>query len=244
MDWHARYLQQAAWTSELRAYLFQKTGLSTARRVLEVGCGTGAVLTGLATDAAIHGLDLDRKSLNQCVLNVPCMHPTEGDALQLPYAAQEFNIVFCHFLLLWVKQPVQALVEMKRVVNQGGHILAIAEPDYSRRIDKTKELEFLGRLQTEALRKQGADPAFGAKLAQAFNEAGIQIVETGEIQDQTRMSMATPEEREMEWAVLEVDLQGVIPADQIKQMKATSEEAWGRGERKIHIPTHFAWGRV
>ena len=46
MNWHTRYLQQAAWTRDLRTYLFEKAGLADARRVLEVGCGTGAVLRG------------------------------------------------------------------------------------------------------------------------------------------------------------------------------------------------------
>jgi len=41
MDWHKRYVQQAGWTSELRNYLFKRAGLSGARRVLEVGCGSG-----------------------------------------------------------------------------------------------------------------------------------------------------------------------------------------------------------
>jgi hypothetical protein len=44
MDWHSRYLQQAGWTSKLRGYLFQRAGVDKASRVLEVGCGTGAVL--------------------------------------------------------------------------------------------------------------------------------------------------------------------------------------------------------
>jgi cyclopropane fatty-acyl-phospholipid synthase-like methyltransferase len=44
VDWHARYLQQARWTRPLREYLYGKAGVDSARRVLEVGCGTGALL--------------------------------------------------------------------------------------------------------------------------------------------------------------------------------------------------------
>jgi len=57
MEWHKRFVQQAGWTGELRRYLFKRTGLQFARRVLEVGCGTGAILAGLETGAAVHGLD-------------------------------------------------------------------------------------------------------------------------------------------------------------------------------------------
>jgi ubiquinone/menaquinone biosynthesis C-methylase UbiE len=44
MNWHNRFLQQAGWTRDLRTYLFAQAGIERARRVLEVGCGTGAVL--------------------------------------------------------------------------------------------------------------------------------------------------------------------------------------------------------
>ena len=50
MNWHLRYIQQANWTRELREYLFQRTGMATAERVLEVGCGTGAILGEVRTD--------------------------------------------------------------------------------------------------------------------------------------------------------------------------------------------------
>ena len=66
MNWHARYTQQSKWTRDLRAYLFEKTGLTRAKHVLEVGCGTGAILSTLATSASLHGLDLDRVALTQC----------------------------------------------------------------------------------------------------------------------------------------------------------------------------------
>ncbi len=65
MNWHTRYLQQAAWTRDLRTYLFEQAGLKSARRVLEVGCGTGAILRELSAPA-LHGLDLEAGSLDEC----------------------------------------------------------------------------------------------------------------------------------------------------------------------------------
>jgi ubiquinone/menaquinone biosynthesis C-methylase UbiE len=242
MNWHRRYLQQANWTRDLRAYLFEKAGLTHAGRVLEVGCGTGAILAEVSTSASLYGLDLDPSALAECRIHAPAVHLTHGDALSLPYQDASFDITYCHFLLLWVKDPSQALWEMKRVTKPNGNILALAEPDYTNRIDKPDELAALGKWQTDALKRQGADPAFGARLAESFYEAGIQLIETGPIQGQELMRDA--EEREQEWAVIESDLAGFVPAQEIQRMKVLDLQAWAGNVRVLQVPTYFAWGII
>ncbi len=71
MNWHTRYAQQANWTRTLRSYLFEQTGLRDAERVLEAGCGTGAILAELPEGPAAYGLDIDRQSLRKCGLHAP-----------------------------------------------------------------------------------------------------------------------------------------------------------------------------
>ena len=242
MDWHRRYLQQARWTRDLRAYLFKQAGLSSNSRTLEVGCGTGAVLSELPNLPELYGLDIDRAALTQCQVYVPTASLTQGNVLQLPYANHTFDIVYCHFLLLWVSDPLQAIFEMKRVAKTGAHILAFAEPDYTARIDKPSTLALLGQWQTESLRRQGADPSLGARLADLFFRAGIELIETGPIQNAE--SDPPSDDWETEWAVIESDLTGFIPPDDIHQMKEQDQQARAGGERELHVPTYFAWGRV
>lgn len=242
MNWHARYLQQASWTRDLRVYLFEKAGLNQARRVLEVGCGTGAILQELATPSAPHGLDIDPVALAQCHIHAPDAILTRGDGLSLPVANQTFDIVYCHYFLLWVNDPLQAILEMKRVTRSGGYLLALAEPDYYARIDEPAGLKILGEWQREALKKQGADPGFGSRLAETFFQAGIRLIETGSIQGQK--NDPTAEEWEMEWAVIRADLAGFVPDSEIQKMKHLDEQARARGERVLHVPTYFAWGQI
>jgi len=242
MNWHDRYLQQARWTRDLRAYLLDKAGLTGARRVLEAGCGTGAVLASMTASAALHGLDLDPGALTEARIHAPGAALVRADARSLPYPDSAFDIVFCHFLLLWVDEPLRAAREMARVTRPGGSVLALAEPDYSQRVDEPASLAPLGRLQTESLRAQGADPSFGARLAETFARAGIEIVETGTIR--RLEEEASPEEQEKEWAALEADLAASVPVEDIHKMKLLDEEARARGERTLYVPTHFAWGRV
>lgn len=238
MNWHARYLQQAAWTRNLRTYLFEKAGLANARAVLEVGCGTGAILRELNSPASLLGLDLEPASLAECRIHASAASLTRGDAHCLPYPDCSFDIVYCHFLLLWVSDPLQVVREMARV---GRVVLALAEPDYSQRIDEPAELKQLGKWQTEALVRQGANPSFGAKLAETFFQAGIRLIETGPIQSAEKKRSA--EEWENEWTVIQADLEESVPSEDIQKMKGLDEKARRSGERVLHVPTYFAWGK-
>ena len=239
MNWHSRYLQQAAWTHDLRVYLFEQAGFSNAQHVLEVGCGTGAILRELNTPASLHGLDLEPAALAECRIHAPAVLLTRGDAHSLPYPDKSFDIAYCHFLLLWVHDPLQVVREMARVSRS---VLALAEPDYSQRVDEPSALATLGKWQTESLTQQGANPSFGAQLAETFFQAGIDLIETGPIQGQA--VMRSVEDWENEWAVMESDLEGIAPSGEIQKMKNLDEIARRRGERTLHVPTYFAWGKT
>jgi len=241
MEWHKRFVQQAAWTGEIRRYLFKRAGLPVARRVLEVGCGTGAILAGLETSAAVHGLDRDAIRLVEARRHAPQANLTCADALRLPYAPGIFDITFCHFLLLWVGEPLQALREMKRVTRLGGSILALAEPDYYARVDKPDELAPLGRWQAESLRRQGAEPGLGNRLPELFRQAGIRPVETGSLYADGAQPPG-PAERDLEWAVLADDLAGLVSPEQIQRFKCLDEAAWQRGVRVLFVPTYWMLG--
>ena len=255
MDWHRRYLQQAAWTRGLREYLFARAGLPEARRVLEVGSGTGAVLAdvtvprvGLPPDRVVRqpvffGLDIDRASLSQCQSNAPTARLIQANALTLPFPARTFDIVFCHFFLLWVGDPLSALRELRRTAISGGHILALAEPDFTQRVDAPEDLAEAGSLQTESLRRQGADVAMGSRMAQLFEQAGLRLIEAGLIQPtlQVRSDRA---EGEMEWHVLEADLGAVASTALIDRFRQLDSVARRSGLRRTYVPTFFAWGQV
>lgn len=242
MNWHTRYAQQATWTRALRSYIFEKINLKNMQRVLEVGCGTGAILSELPNLSSCHGLDIDPEALTQCRAHVPNASLLRGNALRLPYQDNSFDVVYSHFLLLWVGDPLQALKEMKRITRSGGYVIAFAEPDYLSRVDQPDELTPLGKWQTESLKRQGADPSIGARLADLFFEAGIEIIETGTIQSQG--GEPSPDEWGLEWDVIESDLAGSVPTADIQKMKQMDKQARQQKKRLLHVPTYFAWGRI
>ena len=80
-NWHSRFTQQAGWTRQIRQYLYQRAGLAHARRVLDVGCGTGALLAELdeLTPADVYGLDIDSHFL-VLAASQDRAHLAQGDA--------------------------------------------------------------------------------------------------------------------------------------------------------------------
>ena len=244
LDWHQRYVQQARWTQDLRRYLFERAGIDQARRVLDVGCGTGALLIG----QDFFGLDLNVQNLEIARQNAPLSVFAQGDALALPYADGCFDLCYCHFVLLWLQQPLKALEEMRRVTRKGGAILALAEPDYRGRIDYPPALESLAGWQRQSLRQQGADTELGRKLAGLFISAGFDSVESGVMGGQWRKQ--SPDQAwEEEWAVLRSDIAnlgenaGVDPA-QLQQLYLLDHSAREEGQRVLFVPTFYAWGRA
>ncbi len=246
-NWHKRFLQQARWTKSLRDYLFGKVLPQAAGQILEIGCGTGAILsdlTGVSSGGAtLHGIDLQAAHVALAQLHAPQARLACADAHSLPYRGKSFDIVFCHYLLLWLHDPARALNEMRRVAVPGGAILALAEPDYGGRIDYPEVLARLGRWQTQALQAQGANPQIGRQLAMLFNQAGLIEVESGVLGAQWRQAPAQ-EDMEMEWQVMRNDLAGSIPAKELDALEQLDRRAALAGERVLFVPTFYAWGRV
>jgi ubiquinone/menaquinone biosynthesis C-methylase UbiE len=258
-EWHQRFKQQARWTQELRHHLYRFSDLSSKSKVLEVGCGTGAVLQELETESlqsqlqsnkkdidqsgGIYGLDIDINYLKLATNHAPNAHFTMGDAINLPYASNSFEITFCHYLLLWVGNPGFVLSEMLRVTKIRGTVIAFAEPDYGGRIDYPPELAEMGNLQRASLLQQGADPLLGRRLLYLFNSAGLKDVETGVIGGQWK-GMLPLEELENEWAVFQADISSSTQQEKANSLRELEENAWLDGSRVLYVPTFYALGSV
>jgi SAM-dependent methyltransferase len=243
MDWHARFTQQAHWTADVRRHLFARTRLEQARLVLEIGCGTGAVLSTLPiSPAQVFGLDINRAFLSQATDNAPGATLVQGDALHLPFGSGQFDCVYCHFTLLWVADPLQVLSEARRLIRSDGWVMALAEPDYGGRIDYPDTLVETGRLQAESLRDQGADTCLGRRLGGLFHKVGLDNIETGVISGQWREPPAQVD-LDQEWAVVEWDLQGKLSVQEIARLREVDWQAWQTGERLLFVPTFYAIGQ-
>ncbi len=195
------------------------------------------------SSACIYGLDINLVRLTQAIRHAPAACFTLGDAFHLPFPDAWFDITFCHFLLLWVAQPMQVVAEMKRITRRGGFVLALAEPDYGGRIDYPSDLEIIGQMQLVSLRHQGADPLIGRKLAGIFHRVGFQETETGLVGGQWKSS-PPKDDFALEWSVIQSDLGESISPENLERLHAVDALAWQQGERVLFVPTFYAVGKV
>lgn len=244
MEWHRRFIQQARWTAELRRYLFSRAGSGQNQRILEIGCGTGAVLATIASSSQrVFGLDINATFLNQAAGHALGAILVQGDAHHLPFASGQFDCVYSHFTLLWVVDPQRVLGEARRLVRSGGWVMAMAEPDYGGRIDYPDALVEAGRQQEISLRRQGADTHLGRRLGGLFHQAGLLHIETGVVSGQWREAPAQTDINQ-EWAVLETDLQGMLSSQDLDRLRQIDSQAWQSGERLLFVPTFYAIGQA
>lgn len=101
------------------------------RRVLEVGVGTGLALPRYRPDKRVVGIDLSPEMLDRArarVADAQLEHVEalyEMDAEQTGFAGASFDIAVAMFVASVVPHPRRLLVELKRVVRPGGHILFV-----------------------------------------------------------------------------------------------------------------------
>jgi len=239
--WHKRYTQQVRWTLETRRYIFDCINARPSHRILEVGCGSGAVLASLAEDGFKNtfGLDKDFQALQ--FTNAETV--AGANALNLPFSNSSFDICLCHFLLLWIADPRAALKEMKRAAKPGGWVLALAEPDYCGRIDFPPELEALGKAQSQALQGQCADISVGRKLRSLFTDCRLENIRSGIINAEWDQDFSRSD-FDLEWAVLRKDLMWKLSPEELDRYYRIDLDASRQGRRVLFVPIFYTFGRV
>jgi SAM-dependent methyltransferase len=206
-------------------------------KALEVGCGPGFVMGLLANRFDVTGVDRDEEMILKA--RKGGLKVFQADAYDLPFEDDSFDVVYCSFLMLWLKDPIKAISEMKRVAKHW--VICLAEPDYGGRIDYPEELTSLTRYLANEIKELGGDPSVGRKLRSFFNRNGME----GEVGvHQGVWSLDTlRHQSDQEWAVIEQAAKGHIDAAALRGGKAVWEKSLDNGSLFQFNPVFYALGR-
>jgi len=118
---------EPGWAAGLRSYL--RSGL----HVLDAGCGPGAVTLDAALKirpGAIIGVDIEEELIEEAralaeTISVDNATFQVGDTYALEFPDGAFDLTYSVYLLEFIRDPVRALREQKRVTRAGGQVIAV-----------------------------------------------------------------------------------------------------------------------
>ena len=149
---------------------------------LDVGCGVGSIALDLASTIApgrMIGVDPDPGQL-EAARGTAAERGTRnaefrtGTAYELPVPDRSVDVVFANAVLMYLREPVRALREMRRVLRPGG-IAAVSDDDLGTIVTSPDlpELRLAAELFRRAVRHEGGDPSYSRHLRALMLEAGF-----------------------------------------------------------------------
>ncbi len=102
-------------------------GVAAEERVVDVGCGTGAltgVLAGLVGPELVAAVDPSEPFVAECRARVPGADVRVGPAEALPFADDSFDRALAQLVFHFVGDQAASVAEMARVTRPGGGVAA------------------------------------------------------------------------------------------------------------------------
>jgi len=157
---------------------------STPTKILDVGCGTGHLLEvcdrqlqalGDSTiTPSFHGIDLSQYLITNAKQRFPAYAFEAGDATQLPYSDETFDLVYVAAVLAHVPCAADILKEMVRVTKRGGTI-AVLDQDFETAVLYPGD-KHLTRSVLNAAADYWSDGWMGRKLPSMLKHLGLSSI--------------------------------------------------------------------
>ena len=121
-------------------YIFNTLATIKYNNILDIGCGTGELLALLLRDnpsIKCYGIDFSPNMLEMARTKLPNrVELKEGDAEELPYHDNQFDLVVMSFTFQYLINPQAILEEVYRVLKKNGRLVIADEwiPSSLRRV--------------------------------------------------------------------------------------------------------------
>ncbi len=123
-DYDQRWL---SYTQKTLALTLNVLVLEPEQRLLDIGCGTGQFLEMVEQrfpDSVLSGIEPNREMLTRAQAKfgqrIKCI---EAWAHELPFEDASFDVVTCNNMFHYVDEPLETLVEFKRVLRPDGQLI-------------------------------------------------------------------------------------------------------------------------
>jgi len=178
-----RLIKQASFLRPSTERVFQKAGITTGMRVLDLGCGVGDV-SFLAAElvgptGSVVGIDLDpgvlavgRRRAAESGLTRVTFEECAVDSFQ---ATKPFDAVVGRFVLMYQADPVATLTHAASLLRIGG-LLVVQEPDFGVGVTTCPPVALWQRVTdwiAETFRRGGVHHDIGGKLYHLFRRARL-----------------------------------------------------------------------
>lgn len=156
-------------------------GLASGQRVLDVGCGPGALTAELVRRLgaeAVAAVDPSEPFVAAARERHPGVDVRQASAEQLPFADDAFDAALAQLVVHFMADPVAGLGEMRRVTRPGG-VVAACVWDHAGRKGPLGVFWRAARELDSGVRDEGDVPgAREGHLAELFADAGLTDVES------------------------------------------------------------------
>lgn len=164
----------------LAPQLADLAGVAAGQRVLDVGCGPGALTTelvGRLGPDAVAAVDPSEPFVAAARERHPGVDVRLAPAEELPYADDEFDAALAQLVVHFMKDPVAGLREMARITRPGGVVAACVWDHAGGQGPPSLFWEAARDLDQDVPDESKLAGARDGHLAQLFEEAGLREIE-------------------------------------------------------------------
>ncbi|MHB8643008.1 MAG: class I SAM-dependent methyltransferase [Gaiellaceae bacterium] len=163
----------------LSPQLADLAGIASRQRVLDVGCGPGALTAELVARVgpdAVSAVDPSESFVAAARARHPGVDVRRAPAEQLPFEQQTFDAALAQLVVHFMSDPATGLAEMRRVTRAGGVVAACVWDHGASRSPLTPFWDAARALNPHA-RDEGHLPGTSeGELTQLFEAAGLREV--------------------------------------------------------------------
>ncbi|MDX6414107.1 MAG: hypothetical protein QOH23_1517, partial [Gaiellaceae bacterium] len=168
------------YSSLLAAQLADFAGIQAGQRVLDVGCGPGALTSELVQrlgESSVVAVDPSEPFVVAARERHPGVDVRQAAAEELPFADGEFDAALAQLVVHFMADPVRGLSEMARVTKNGGVVCACVWDHAGDQSPLTPFWRVVRELEPGADAEANRAGTRGGHLTELFGEAGLREVE-------------------------------------------------------------------